>query len=111
MLFFEPLDALPSLGKFVSDGDRRHHGRPGVADLAEFGAQVVDAIVELARTIHQMAFLAVFAGHSKLPAIDRYADLRHSLAMFPLCYSMGETPYFRGRSSPAHPLRIYLANS
>jgi hypothetical protein len=36
-----------------------------------------------------MAFLAVLAGHPKLPAIDRYADLRHSLGRFPLGHSLG----------------------
>src|SRR6516162_2431055 len=48
-LFFQPLDSLPGLGEFVSNGDCRHYRQPGVADLAEFGAQSIDTIIELAR--------------------------------------------------------------
>src|SRR5262249_54458118 len=80
---FEPLDALACLGEFVGDGDCSHHGQPRVADLAEFAAQPIDPVVELAREVHQMAFLAVLAGHSKLAAINGYADLRHFLGTFP----------------------------
>ena len=44
----QTLDAHAHLGQFVGDGERRHHGEPGVADLAEFGAQALDARVEIA---------------------------------------------------------------
>jgi hypothetical protein len=70
---------LSGLGKLISDRDCRHDGEPGIADLAEFAAQLIDAIVEFAREIHQMAFLAILARHPKLPAVDGYADLRHFL--------------------------------
>jgi len=78
-LFFESSDAQPGLGKFVGDGNCRHHRQPRVAYLTEFGPQIIDAIIELAREIHQMAFLAILAGHPELSAIERYADLGHSL--------------------------------
>ena len=52
-----------------------------VADLAELGAQPLDARVEVAREIDQMALLAVLAGHAELPAVDGDADLGHSIRL------------------------------
>src|SRR6185312_8092206 len=76
-LVLELLDAPCGLGERIGDGQRRHDGEPGVADLAEFLAQALDADVEIARQIHQVAFLAVLARHPELPAVDGDADLGH----------------------------------
>ena len=76
---FQPLDANAGLGQFVGDRERRHHGEPGIADLAEFRAQPADARIEIAREIHEVALLAVLAGHPELPAVDGDADLGHLL--------------------------------
>ena len=65
------------LGQHIGDGERRHHGEPGVADLAEFRAQALDPGVEVAGELHEVAFLAVLAGHAELPAVDGDADLGH----------------------------------
>ncbi len=42
-LLLEALEAFAHLGEFVGDGERRHHGEPVIADLAEFGAQAAIA--------------------------------------------------------------------
>ena len=73
-------DAGRHLGKLVGDRQRRHHGEPGVADLAEFCAQPLDADIEIACEIHQVAFLAILAGHPELPPIDGNVHLRHRSA-------------------------------
>ena len=46
-LLLERLQLLAGLGQFVGDRQRRHHGQPGVADLAELAAQLADALVEV----------------------------------------------------------------
>src|SRR6187431_223731 len=65
------------LRQLIGDGERRHHGQAGVADLAEGAAQMVDALVELLGELHQMALLPVFAGHPVLPAVDDDIHLGH----------------------------------
>jgi hypothetical protein len=56
-----------------------------------------------------MAFLAVFAGHPKLPAIDRYADLRHSLERVPLGHRSGRFVPTFFRTAIGGPLRRLVA--
>jgi hypothetical protein len=44
-----------------------------------------------------MAFLTILAGHSKLPAVNRYADLRHfSWDIYPCCidFAISQESYF-----------------
>ena len=65
------------LAKLVGDGQRRHDGESCIADLAELGAQSLDAAVEFARETHQVSLLAVLAGHPELPPVNGDADLRH----------------------------------
>jgi len=57
-LLFEPPDALPHLGKLVGDSQRRHDGEAGVADFAEFGAQVLDPRIEIAGKVADVILLA-----------------------------------------------------
>src|SRR6185312_10516245 len=71
------LVVIERLGARIGDGQRRHDGEPRVAALAEFLAQALDADVEIARQIHQVALLAVLARHPELPAVDGDADLGH----------------------------------
>jgi len=56
-----------------------------------------------------MAFLAILAGHSKLPAIDSHADLRHSLERFPLGHRSGRFVPTFFRAALAGPLRRLVA--
>ena len=68
---------LAGLGQFVGDHQRRHHGQPRVADLAELAAQRDDALVEVLGELLQMVLLAVLAGHAELAAVDGDIHLRH----------------------------------
>ena len=60
-----------------ADGERRHHGQPRVADLAEILPQPLDALIEVRGERGQMVLLPVLAGHAELPAVDGDVDLRH----------------------------------
>ena len=73
----EPSQAQAHFGEFVGHHERRHHGEARIADLAEFLPQAVDANIEVARKVHQMALLAILTSHAELPPVDRDADLGH----------------------------------
>src|SRR5215469_12784413 len=66
-----------SVRQLVRDRERSHHGEPGVADLAEGGAQAVDPLIEILGETLQVILLAVLAGHTELTAVDRNGDLGH----------------------------------
>ena len=68
--FLQTPEPQAHLAKFVGYGQCRHHRQPGVADLAEFGAQRFDANVKLAREPAKMFFLAVLARHAELSPVD-----------------------------------------
>ena len=76
-LLLEPPQLLAGFGQLVGDRQRRHHGQPRVADLAELAAQLLDALVEVLGELLQMVFLAVLAGHAELAAVDGDVHLRH----------------------------------
>src|SRR5215831_4099351 len=66
-----------ALAQFVGDGQRRHHGEPHVANLAEVAAQLRDALVEIAGEAGEVLLLPVVAGHAVVPAVDADRDRRH----------------------------------
>ncbi len=76
---FQPFGARGQFAELVGQRQRRHHREPRVADLAEFATQAGNAPVKLARQIDQVRFLAVFAGHAELPAVDGDTHLRHEI--------------------------------
>ena len=75
--FLEAAQALPGFDQLVGDRERRHHGEPHVADLAELCPQLADAAVEVAGEPDQMVLLAIIAGHAVLPSVDGDAHMSH----------------------------------
>ena len=65
--------------QLVRHRQRRHHGEPGVADLAEARAQLRDAVIEIRGELQQMLLLPVLAGHAELAAVDGDVHLRHRI--------------------------------
>src|SRR6185312_10309600 len=78
-LRLEPLQLFLRLRELVGERERRHDREPGVADLAEAGAQRGDARVQFLRQPRQPRLFAVLAGHAELATVDGDIDLRHDV--------------------------------
>src|SRR5262249_54148161 len=76
-LVLDAAQLRPALGELVGDGERRHHGEPHVADLAEIAAQLGDALVEILGEPGEVLLLPVVAGHPVVPLVDADDHLPH----------------------------------
>src|SRR3954453_18150952 len=70
-------DAIAGIDQFVADGQRRHHGEPGITDLAELSAQRLNPRLQAFGELEQPHLLAFLAGHAVLPAVDGDVDVAH----------------------------------
>src|SRR3569833_3818010 len=71
---------LADIKQLIADGERSHHGEPGIADLAELAAQIGDARFQSLCELEKPELLALLAGHAVLPAVDGDVDVAHSSA-------------------------------
>src|SRR4029079_9590132 len=82
----EPLQFFLRLRELVGERERRHDREPGVADLAEAGAQRGDAPVPLLRPSRPTRLCVVLAGHAELATVDGDIDLRHDVPRLTLTF-------------------------
>src|SRR3954469_1406705 len=73
-------DAIAGIDQFVADGQRRHHGEPGITDLAELSAQRLDPRLQAFGALEQPHLLAPLAGDAAVPAVDGDVDVAHPSA-------------------------------
>src|SRR3984957_9745784 len=78
--FLERADAVAGILQFVTDGKRRHHGQPRIANLAELAAQAVDPRLQGLGELEQPHLLPFLAGHAVLPAVDGDVDVAHGIS-------------------------------
>jgi hypothetical protein len=76
---FKPGDAAAGFGQFIGDDDRRHHGQPHVADLAEAGAHIGDLLIDAVAEPLKMRLLPVIASHAIIASGNGDCDFGHAL--------------------------------
>src|SRR5882757_4207147 len=77
-LFLQRADSLARIEQIVADRQRRHHGQPRIADLAELAAQPFDPRFQALGQLEQPHLLSLLASHAVLPAVDGDVDVAHS---------------------------------